>query len=167
MKCTSAEANKLLRKLNEEAEAILMRESLTKEFVAATIEKLEDARPAYDFAQVQGELRELERKIRVLKHAINVFNVSQVLPGFDMTIDQALICIPQLSQRKRKLAEMRSAPEKRRNELRTGSSIIEYTYPNYELSAAEEEYNRAADELARLQNALDLVNSTVSFEVDL
>ena len=45
MKLTSAEANKLLRKLNDDHNALEMMEANSRTFVAATTEKLEDARP--------------------------------------------------------------------------------------------------------------------------
>ena len=40
MKLTSAEAGKLLRKLNDERDALLEKESLSRVFVAATVEDL-------------------------------------------------------------------------------------------------------------------------------
>jgi uncharacterized protein YpuA (DUF1002 family) len=167
MKLTSAEANKLLRKLNDEHEALTMKENAARTFVAATIENLEDARPNYDYADIQKQLDEMEKKIRTIKHAINVFNVTQVLPDFNMTIDQALVYIPQLTMRKRKLSMMRAASEKVRNEITRGSNIIEYTYANYSIADADADYNKTADELAKLQNNLDLINNTVKFDVDL
>ena len=45
MKYTSAEAAKLLRKLNEEQAALKERESKTATFVAAVDEDVESARP--------------------------------------------------------------------------------------------------------------------------
>ena len=167
MKVTSAEANKMLRKLQEDHRALEAQEEAGRTFVAATTENLEDARPEYNYAETQKKLAEIERKTRVIKHAINVFNVTQTLGEGGMTIDQALVCIPQLSERKRKLSFMRTLPKKKRNEGAKGSNLIEYTYLNYELEQAEKDCEAAGDELARLQNALDLVNSTVYFEIDL
>ena len=50
MKYTSAEANKLLRKLQEERETILLRDRNSRSFIAATVEDPEAARPSYDYA---------------------------------------------------------------------------------------------------------------------
>ena len=99
MKYTSAEAAKLLRRLNEEHEALLELERQSASFVAAVSEDLESIRPAYDLVAVQGELAEIEAKVRKVKHALNVFNSTHTVPGFGMTIDQLLVYIPQLSQR--------------------------------------------------------------------
>ena len=167
MKLTSAEANKLLRKLYEDHAALIEAERGSRTFVAATTEKLEDARPDYDYHAIQHKLAELEEKTRQLKHAINLFNVSQPIDDSGMTIDQALIYIPQLSERKRKLTAMRAAQKKKRNESCKGSNLIEYTYANYDIEQAERDYQATSNELARVQNALDRVNSTVQFDISI
>ena len=166
MKLTSAEANKLLRKLKDDHAALKQMEAESRIFVAATTENLEDARPDYDYEAVQRSLAELETRIRKLKHGINAFNISQTIDESGMTIDQALVYIPQLSDRRRKLAVMRAAQKKKRNESNRSTNLIEYTYANYDVEQAERDYQAANAELARVQNALDLVNSTVPFEVD-
>ncbi len=167
MKMTSAAAAKELKKLNEQHEALTAMENKSSEFIAAIQEDIEIVRPAYDYAAVQKELAEVEQKIRALKHAINTFNLGQTVPGFDMTIDQMLVYIPQLSARKRKLEQMKDKlPRERvRGGSFSNSGIIEYTYVNYDLKAVSRDYDKVTDELSRAQNALDLVNSTVEFEV--
>lgn len=167
MKMTSAAAAKELKKLNEQHEALTAMENKSSEFIAAIQEDIETVRPAYDYAAVQKELAEVEQKIRTLKHAINTFNLGQTVPGFDMTIDQMLVYIPQLSARKRKLEQMKDKlPRERvRGGSFSNSGIIEYTYVNYDLKAVSRDYDKVTDELSRAQNALDLVNSTVEFEV--
>ena len=167
MKITSAQANKLLRKLNEERTALLEKEMQNQIFTAATVENLEDARPAYSYAETQEKIAKLDAQIRRVKHALNRFNLTEELPGFGMTIDQALIYIPQLSERKRRLADMRLIPAKKRNNVSRTGNLIEYTYANFDPAQADVDYTAAADELARVQNALDLVNSTVQFEIEL
>ena len=167
MKVTSAEANKLLRKLNDDHDALKRMEAESRIFVAGpTTENLEDARPDYDYEATQRSLAELEIRIRKLKHTINLFNVSQTIDESGMTIDQALIAIPQLSDRKRKLSVMRAAQKKKRNESTRSTNLIEYTYANYDVEKAEQDYQATIAELGRIQNALDLVNSTVQFEID-
>ena len=62
---------------------------------------------------------------------------------------------------------MRAAQKKKRNESMKSSNLIEYTYANYDIEQAEADYQSTSDELARVQNALDLINSTVQFEIDI
>ena len=166
---TSAVAAKLLRGLNERHDALLTRENKSCCFTAAIQEDPESVRPAYDFHETQAELRSLEEKIRRLKHTLNSFNATCIIPEFGMTIDQMLIYIPQLTARKRRLDHMRSRLPREREQHSMGrnNNIIEYIYANYDIAAAETEYLAVADELARAQNALDAVNATVQFEADI
>ena len=167
MKCTSAEAGKMLRKLMEEKSSIEMREYNGKEFLAAVGEDLESVRPDYDFAKTQSALAEVERKIRKLKHALNVFNSTTVIPEFDMTIDEMLVYIPQLTARKNKLSSMKDKLPKVREQNRMNSSILDYRYLNYDVNEVAAEYEKAADTLAKAQNALDAVNMTKTLDIEL
>lgn len=168
MKITSAMAAKHLRKLNDQRNALLNMEEKAKNFTAAIQEDIETVRPAYDYQATQEALKALDEKIRKLKHALNCFNADYVVPETDMTIDQILIYIPQLTARKQKLDSFRSRlPKERKASFERNSAIIEYEYANYDIARAEADYNATADELARIQNALDTVNATVTFEADL
>jgi hypothetical protein len=162
-------AAKLLRKLNDQRDALLAMEKKAKTFTAAIQEDIESVRPAYDYKATQDALLEIEAKIRKLKHTLNCFNSTYVIPGFDMTIDQMLIYIPQLTARKKKLDSMRSKlPKERVREVfNRGSNIIEYSYSNYDIRQTEDDYNAVSDELARAQTALDTANATVFFEMDI
>ena len=164
MNYTSAQANKLLKKLNDEYTALLDKETRSRDFRAAMGEDVESVRPDYDYAETQIRLAELEAKIRKLKHAINIFNATQTVDSFDMTIDEMLVYIPQLTKRKSKLLEMKSRLPKERVEEQYGrqSNIIDYTYTNYDLAAVEADYEKTADELSRAQLALDMFHYWVA-----
>ncbi|MBO4767396.1 MAG: hypothetical protein J5532_08880 [Lachnospiraceae bacterium] len=169
MKLTSAEAAKLLRKLNDELNDLLSSEAMSETYVAAISEDPASVRPDYDYAQTRAKEEELCAKIRRLKHAINVFNSTTVIPKWDITIDEMLILIPQLTRKKDRLAAMKNRLPKERVEagLRTASNIIDYRYANYDIAAVQAEYDATADRLADAQTALDLVNSTVAMKVEL
>ena len=62
MEYTSAEANKLLKKLNDVHQARLHEEEQCSTFLAAMGEEPESLRPEYDYAAAQEKLRELEWK---------------------------------------------------------------------------------------------------------
>ena len=166
---TSAVAAKHLRKLNDQRDALLAMEKKARSITAAIQEDVESVRPVYDYKATQKALTAVEGKIRALKHTLNCFNSTYVIPEFDMTIDQMLIYIPQLTSRKKKLDGMRSKlPKERvREAFSRGSNIIEYNYANYDIEQVEADYNAVSDELARAQNALDTANATVLFEADI
>ena len=169
MKYTSAEANKLLKKLNETQSAILKKEGLSKEFLASIGEDIESIRPKYNFIETNIELNFINEQIRKVKHAINLFNVQTVIPDFNITIDQALVLIPQLSQLKAKFASMKDKLPKMREQgmYSRNNSIVEYRYLNYEIAEVEEEFEKVSEKLTKLQTALDIVNNTCCIEIEI
>ena len=121
-----------------------------------------------DLEEIEAQIRErderdMTREISPLKQAEDAVLVDTS----DMTIDQILIYIPQLTERKRKLADMRSKAKKQRVTDYRSNNLIEYSYANYDVSKAAADYQAVTDELSKVQNALDLVNSTVRFDVNI
>ena len=167
MQYTSAQANKLIKKLMEELDEIRSEELQSCKFIAATTEDPEDARPPYDYAAMQRRITELEAKIRKVKHCLNVFNTTHKPEGFDMTVDQLLVYIPQLTERKAKLANLSRTLAKKRVVSDARSTLIEYQYANYDVAAAKADYEAVCAELANAQLALDKLNTTETMEIDL
>lgn len=168
MKVTSAQAAKIMRKYDDDMRSILGIEEQSRCFIAAVGEDVESVRPVYDYAETQAKLIELEDKIRVIKHALNVFNSTYIISDFGMTIDQILVLMPQLSRRRDKLREMKSVlPKARVDHMRSTSNIIDYRYANYDIAAVEKDYDDISDRLAKLQTALDTVNNTVEFDLEI
>lgn len=159
---TSAEANKLLKKLNDELSALNRKEQISCTYIEATTE--EHNPPEYDFRDTQNKILEVEKKIAAVKHAINAFNVSHVVPGFDRTIDEMLIYIPQLTAKKAKFERMMSVLPKTR--LSSSSNFIEYRYANYDIADAVSEYNAVSNVLSKAQLALDQLNNTEKMKID-
>ena len=168
MQYTSSQAGKLLRKLNDDYTALLKKEEISKDFLVSLGENPDAIRPEYDFCATQKELERLEKEIRIVKHALNVFNSTTVIPEFDITIDEMLVLIPQLSKRKQKLATMKGKlPKMREQGYARNSAMVEYRYLNYEVSWAESEYKKTTELLAKAQTALDIINNASTLEIDL
>ena len=123
MQLTSAEANKMIRALKDQHRLLLLQEENVVSFIAATTEDIEEVRPSYSYEETAARFEEIERKIRKIKHALNVFNATTVVDGFDMTIDEMLVFLPQASDRLRKLEDMLAKPEKARA-MNTGRTSI-------------------------------------------
>lgn len=168
MKMTSAQAAKILRQLNEELKALQLRENNASSFLASVGEDPESVRPAYDYDKMQEQQAELESKIRRLKHAVNVFNSTQVIPEFGFTIDEMLVYLPQLTKRCTKLSAMKDALPKMREEQAYArvKSVIDYRYANYDIECVNEDWQKLSEELSRAQNALDLINNTAEFDFE-
>ena len=96
-----------------------------------------------------------------------MFNSTTIIPEFDMTIDEMLVYIPQLTAAKNKLAIMKDKLPKVREQTRVNSSILDYRYLNYDVETVTAEYEKVTDTLSKAQNALDSVNMNQTLEVDL
>ena len=166
MKFNSAQANKLIKKLNEEYNNILEKESKTSTFHVAMGENPENLRPKYDYEGTKEKIANIEKQIRTVKHALNIFNTTHLVPGFDMTIDEILVYIPQLTKQKVKLQEMRNRSEKERVTERFFNTV-DYLYTNYDMDKIEADYQIVSDELARAQLALDKINNGETIEIDI
>lgn len=166
MTYTSAQAAKLLAKLQQEHTRLSCHEEQAKTFVASVGEDVESVRPDYDYEKTREELASLEAAIRTVKHAVNVFNATTVVPGFTMTVDEMLVYLPQLTKRKSKLKEMVDTLPKARENGYSRNNFIDYRYINYDLEAVKADLDAVTEELAKAQLALDEVNHTLTFEID-
>ena len=162
MKYTSAEAGKLIKKLEDEIRRLQENEQKSATFRAASTEDPETLRPAYDFAETQAKIAALQEQLRTAKHAVNVFNTTHTLPGFDgLTIDQALVLLPQLNAQKEKLRMMAARLPKER----VLGYNIDYTIANYDIAAAADAYQEVSARLSALQLALDAANTTETMDI--
>ncbi len=87
-----------------------------------------------------------------------------------MNIDNILVKMAQLNNRKAVLDRMRKQQPKARLSTSLYSSrktAPEYQYINYDLELIKKEYERIDAEIAAMQLALDRYNQTVEFEVDI
>lgn len=168
MKYTSAEAQKLLRSLREEENQILAKEKSSFLFNAAVNEDIEAVRPEYSLQKTSDVLAEVERKIRAVRHAINVFNTTtEIMDG--VTIDEALVLLPQLGDRRDMLKRMAATPKMERARVYgTGTSgVIDYQYANFDPEYARQKFINVQSQIDKIQLALDRVNNTATMEIEL
>jgi hypothetical protein len=169
-KMTSAYANKVIRKLNEDKDFWVSKEREGSMYVAALDE--EPVVPDYDYSETAKSIEEIDAKIVKIKHAINVSNcTNRVSVGeTEMTIDNILVRMAQLNNRKAVLDRMRKQQPKARLNTSLYSArktSPEYQYINYDLELIKKEYERIDGEIAAMQIALDKYNQTVEFDVDI
>lgn len=152
----------MLRKLEEDKIALEEIERNDQRYHAAVSENEKELKPDYVFADVQAKLDELDRKIIVLKHAINKFNSSTVVYE-GLTIDQILVKLPQMNKRKRKYQTMKNVPPKIRCSI-TGN-VIDYLYTSYDPAEVDGYYEAICKEIDQMQTELDIANNSLTFEV--
>lgn len=168
MKMTSAYANKMLKKLNEDKKFWTTKEKEGYLYTATADE--EPVIPDYDYETVSAEIASIDDKICRIKHAINLSNVmSQVQVGErTMSVDEILVSMAQMNQRKLILDNMRKqSPKARLCMAFFGQKrpAPEYQFINYDLEQVKEDYEKIDSEIAEMQIALDKHNQTFEFEV--
>jgi len=170
MKMTSAYANKILRQLDEDKGFITNRESNSITYMASLDE--EPVIPEYDYLTTAKELDEIDRKVQIIKHAINNANVNNYIDveGKKYTVDTILVRMSMLNRRKYKLDAMRKMlPKERIDSSGSYSSrrpaVPEYRYANYDIELIKAEFERISNEIMAMQIALDKYNQTFEFEV--
>lgn len=169
-KMTSAYANKLLRKLNEDKDYWRMKENQSYLYTATDEE--EPVIPEYDYKDVAGKINEIDEKICKIKHAINLANVtSEIVVGDEvMSVDTILVRMAQLNKRKFILDDMRKRQPKTRlnNSFNTiKKTVVEYMYINYDLELIKKEYECIDAQIAEMQMQLDKYNQTFEFDVEI
>lgn len=169
MKMTSAFANKMLKQLNEDKEFWTKKESDSCIYTAAVNE--EPVIPEYDYTQVAATIAEIDRKIAVIKHAINASNVNTLIAveGRQVSVDTVLVEMAQLNRRKNVLDFMRKQLPKTRKEAAYYSRAAqpEYQYINYDLDLIKQEFEGISQKIMVMQMALDLHNQTFEFDVEI
>jgi len=165
MKVTSAYANKLIKKLQEEKNFLIDKECKNHTYVAAVDE--DPVIPEYDFILNTKEINMIDEKIANIRHAINFTNAVNTIYVNDitMTIDTALVKMAQLNVRKQALDTMRKKQPKARVNNIYNNKTIEYSYANYNIADAQTEYDRVSSLITAIQLELDKYNQTVLFEI--
>lgn len=162
---TSAAANKILRSLEDEKQYILSMEKSSSTYIET--DGVSPIVPQYDYVETQRKLEEIDQKVMRIKHAINVFNCVTVLPGLGITIDQGLVKMAQLNNRKKVLDSMRKRnPKARKEDLYSSSKLVEYECVNYEISDIKQTYDAISQRITDLQMEIDLCNQTMRFEIE-
>lgn len=163
---TSAVANKLLKSLEDQKNYLLSIEASSSVYIKAEGEKTDP--PDYDYSSTSGKINLINEQIRKIKHAINLFNTTTYLEPLGITIDEALVKMAQLNQRKLQLDIMRKRlPKERQSMPYSRINIIEYQYVNYDIEKVAADYNKLCEEIAEIQLALDTCNHTKTFDLDL
>lgn len=162
---TIAEAQKMIKKILEEKIGLIEQEQKSSLFNASLGEDVESVRPDYNFELTQAAIRKCDEKVRILKHAINKFNIEHYVDSEGMTVDQVLVRIPQLTEEKRRLQDMQGRLPKQRTSLTP--NVVDYRYANYNIAEAKEEFESVSDRLRNLQTSLDTINTTERFEVEI
>ena len=166
MKRTPMELMKELKSNENEIKMLLEIEQEMSTFTSA-ISEADVVRPEYDYAATSDKIEQLQKRTRDIKHALNKFNTTTVVPDFGCTVDELLILIPQLTERKKTLREMALRKQYSKPEMRYGSGANpDYVIANYDINQAKKDYDIVSEKLSSAQLALDKLNSEAEIDID-
>lgn len=164
---TSDGVDKLIDKYNADIEELTDEINNRAVYTAAVTEDEKELAPAFDFCDTVKSIEILEDKVIKLKHARAMFNTTtEVYNG--MTVDMCLTRMNMIMRQKGMYAKYaKKLPKERVNSRLQATKEIEYVYTNYEISDAKRKYMALQDELLEIRKALNVVNSSKEFEVDI
>ena len=164
-KVSPIEVTNRINALKEELKDLEEYEKKSSSFFVNLGQDKESLRPSYDFEETQKRYLELTQEVIKLKHTLNVFNTSTIVPDFNMTVDQMLVYLPMLRGRKQTLQKMKDEPMNGLSSRVTYRGVND-TYSNYSVQKVTEDYRKIAEEYAKARTALDFINATGEIEVD-
>ena len=161
---SSDTANKTIKNLQAEVDSLLAAEERDMTYTYGVSET--PCPPVYSFADTQTQLTELRGKIAKLRHAINVFNITTPLPGYEeMTVDEGLGRMSLLHREKQRLYNMLQVPEKTR-QRGYSQREADFVCRNFDIHEVQAAYDIVCQGLMDIQQAINIANLTIQFEVE-
>ena len=167
-KMTSAYANKMIKRLEEDKDYWLQNENESRTYVVAVNEA--PVVPDYNYEEVAAKLADIDNKIASIRHSLNLANATARVKVGDkeLSVDTILIRMAQLNNRKTSLDWMRKQLPKVRlngNSYSVKTVAAEYRYINYDPAIVSRDYEAVTKELMELQMALDRYNQVELIDV--
>ncbi len=161
MKVCNSEAMKRIKELEERKKLVVYTEENRSRVSYREGEQMIPTK--YDYAATRKEIREIDERIRKIKHMLAVSNVSARIEEFDVTVGEALVLLAQLNAEYGRLDAL-SGYDKRSRRI-TANGVLEYTECLYDPEAAEQEQKELYARICRLQLAIDRANLTNYIEI--
>ena len=128
-------------------------------------DSVEDNRPEFDLLESMYKLMELNKEEIRIKTALNTFNNTTRL-DCGLTIAQALVRLPQLSEEKRAIAPLIRRKLPVQKSLSGNGNMIEYNYANYDIKIAKQYYDELDKKMTDIQLQLNVANNKSVIDVD-
>lgn len=162
---TSAAANKMIRKLEDDKAFLINRMIESSTYIEA--EGSDPIIPDFNYEKTLLDVSIIDAKIMKIRHAVNKFNTETIIPEIGLTIDQALVKMAQLNVIKNHLDTMRRRLPKSRYNAYGSTNIIQYQCVNYDIEQVKMDYDRISDQIIEIQMGLDTCNQTMMLELDI
>lgn len=115
----------------------------------------------YDFESNNRSFRECAELIVALKTLLHEANLTLPMDS-NYTIDDMLTLLPIMNHRTQVLKDMAQRQPRRSRQMTNASQI---TVCHYDIEVVREAYNRANNEVIKMQNLIDAHNASVQIEI--
>ena len=119
--------------------------------------------PDYSYDEVSKQIEWFDTEIRRLKGLLAYSNVTTIVEGFDMTINDALIYLAQLKAKQTRLDSLNAKNKLSRSTVGYGDAI-QYTKILYDQEPIAKELAEVTETIMLLQMAIDRTNLTNMIE---
>lgn len=157
MKKCNAEIMKMIKDLETKKAKLL--DYQNRNSTTSYLEKEKPIPSTYSYDETKKEIDELDKEIRRLRGILNYANVTTMIDEFNISVNEALIYLAQLTGRLDRLSLMVSRNKISRVSLRN-TNVAEYTVINYDLDTVKKDYQETRDLICKLQIAIDRSNLT-------
>lgn len=162
MKVCNAEAMKIIKELTRQKDTLIAKEDTMCR--VSYKEGEQKTSTDYDYSKTRQEIKDLDDKIRNIKHKLAVANATIVIPEFDMTIGEGLVLLAQLNSEVAQLEALSSNVQLTR--CLTANGVIEYTECVYDVKKAQNDLVELRKNVSKLQLAIDRANLNNMLEID-
>ena len=159
---TSDSSQKYINSLMNEKRIIEKEIADLHKYTISATENAEEVKLEFDLEDCLKRIESIDKKILKVKHQKNIFNANTILPC-GKTIDEVLVYLAMLNS---KLHLYESLATRQPMTRTTTYNTIEYTYVNYDIQVAKQKHTALKEEILNLQQELNLVNTTETFEVE-
>lgn len=161
MKVCHSEIIKKIKELEDKKETLLSQERSRS--VYSYVDASAKIIPDYNYEKTRSLVDELDDKIRSLRHALAIANVSVKVDDFNVTIGEALVMLAQMQSKYRVLENLANAQQITQRVTYNGK--MEVFECNYNVEKALADCESLRNEIGRLQVAIDRANLTNYIEI--
>ena len=168
IKVTSDAANKLIKKLEQDKSILVDKISKMSTFVVAVTENYDQIKAEqeaeFNLNETITQIDEIDKKIITIRHAKSVFNNLTVMKN-GLTVGDNIVRLAILEREKGIYSGLATRQKKKRNT--SLNKDIEYVYLNYDLEDAKKKYDSVYAEISKIQEELNIINSSAEYKFEI
>ena len=164
MKISNYEAIKFIKQLTSEKQELINNElrNCSVSYSADEDVPVVD----YNFEHTRKAIADIDEKVGKLKYALAKNNTTILLPEFNITIGEGLVKMAQLQEELKQISRL-AAADNHNATYNAATGTMRYTDTTYDVEIAKAKKKEVYELIVKLQAAIDKMNITYEFEIDM